>query len=380
MIQKYIPYGKQQITSEDIAKVAQVLEEDWITSGPKVTEFEEAVARYCQATYGVAVTSGTAALDIAIQTLALPPGSEIITTPFTFIATVNSILFNNCVPILADIEPDTYNIDPASIRKKITKNTKAILYVNYAGQPCNIEELQKIAREHHLFLVEDSAQALGAEYNHTKIGSFADMTILSFHPVKHITTGEGGMVLTHNKAFNTRLRLLRNHGINKEVHERFGPKSGWAYDVLDLARNYRLTDFQSALGLSQLSRLDSFLKRREEIAEKYTAALQGHPKIQIPRVRDNVKHSWHLYPILIKNYDRDVFFQKMRENNIGVNVHHIPAYEFTYHKRFGWKAEDYPVTNQVFKSTVSLPMYPSMSDQQQEEVIKTIKSILHDPQ
>ncbi|MBI2145809.1 DegT/DnrJ/EryC1/StrS family aminotransferase [Candidatus Woesearchaeota archaeon] len=375
---EYIPYGKQAIAADDIRAVATVLESDWITTGPKVKEFEEAVARYCNATYGIAVSSGTAALDMAIQALGLAPGSEIITTPFTFIATINSILFNNCIPVLADIDSETYNINPASVRKKITPKTKALLYVNYAGQPCNIEELQKIAQEHRLFLIEDSAQALGAEYNDQKIGSFADMTVLSFHPVKHITTGEGGMVLTNNKEFDHTLRLLRNHGINKEVQERFGPQAEWSYDVLHLARNYRLTDFQSALGLSQLAKLDGFIQQRETIAWRYTAALQGHPHLRVPIVREKVRHAWHLYPILIGNYERDLFFKKMRENGIGVNVHHIPAYEFTYHKRFGWKAEDYPITHRTFKSIISLPIYPSLSTKQQEFIIQTVKRILHD--
>jgi len=373
---RFIPYGKHSVSSEDLKEVNDVLSSDWIISGPKVAEFEDAVAKYCGVKYGIAVSSGTAALDIAIQALNLPAGSEIITTPFTFIATINSILFNNLTPILVDILPDTYNIDPQSIRKKITANTRAILYVNYAGQPCDIKNIQQIAREHNLFLIEDSAQALGAEYNGRKIGGFADLTILSFHPVKHITTGEGGMVITNDKYFNEKLKILRNHGINKEARERLGPNADWSYDITSLARNYRITDFQAALGLSQLKKLEYFLKRRREIAQKYDQELQNCSNIVTPVVRSEVQSAWHLYPILIQNYDRNLLFRKMREKGIGVNVHHIPPYHFTYHQRFGWKAEDYPVTESVFRRTLTLSIYPSLTEEEQDYIIQTIKEIL----
>lgn len=373
---EFIPYGKQAIFSEDREEVTKILQGDWITTGPKVKEFEQAVAAHCQVLQGVAVSNGTAALDLAIQALELPPQSEIITTPFTFIATINAILFNNHVPVLADIKPDTYNLNPDSIRQKITSKTKAIVYVNYAGQPCSITELQKIAQEHQLYLIEDSAQALGATYKNKPIGQFADMSTLSFHPVKHITTGEGGMILTNNSHWAKKLKLLRNHGMDKDIQERFGPQASWFYDIHHLARNYRITDFQCALGLSQLKKLSSFLQRRTEIAKKYTEAFQNHPKIQIPFVKPEVEHAWHLYPILLKGHNRNLFFTEMRKRNIGVNVHHIPPYKFTYHQRFGWKASDLPITEDVFNRTITLPIHPKLTENQQNYVIQSVRDIL----
>ncbi len=377
-MKQFIPYGLQSISREDREEVDHVLSGDWITTGPKVAEFEEAIANYCGAKYGVAVSSGTAALDIAVQALELPEGSEIITTPLTFIATINSIIFNGHRPVLADIKADTYNIDPESIKQKITSRTKAIIYVNYAGQSCDLNQLKEIAKQHHLFLIEDAAQSLGAEYHGVKNGGFADLTILSFHPVKHITTGEGGMVLTNNEQLSGKLKILRNHGINKEMKDRLGPNSNWSYDITHLARNYRITDFQCALGLSQFQKLESFIQKREEIARKYTQELMNLPNIIVPSVKADVRHTWHLYPILVKGYNRDLFFQKMRERGVGVNVHHIPPYKFTYHQRFGWKAEDYPITEMVFQSTLTLPIYPSLTEEEQNHIIQSIKNILRE--
>jgi len=375
-MEKFISYGKQFIDKEDIAAVVDVLKGDWLTTGPLTEKFEKEVAKYCGVDFAVAVSSGTAALDIAIQTLNLPKGSEIITTPLTFIATINSILFNNLNPVLADIDSKTYNLSPESIRSKITEKTKAILYVDYAGQPCNIDQIKEIAKENNLFIIEDAAQAFGAEYNGQKIGGFADMTIFSFHPVKHITTGEGGMVLTNNAEYFKKLRCLRNHGINKELLERLGPQADWGYDITDLARNYRITDVQCALGLSQLKKSEDFLQRREQIAQKYFDELKDITEITLPYIQKNLRTSWHLFPILINNYNRDIFFRKMKEKKIGVNIHHIPPYRFTYHQRFGWKAEDLPITEKIFQSTITLPIHPSLSINEQEYIIKTVKEIL----
>lgn len=377
---KQIPYGKQLISEEDIQEVTKALRGEWITGGPKVKEFEDTVASFCQASFGIAVSNGTAALDIAVQALELPPGSEIITTPLTFIATINSILFNGHVPVLADIRPDTYNIDPASVERKITPRTKAIIVVDYAGQPCDMEELKAITQRHNLFLIEDAAQSLGAEYQGKKVGSFADMTTLSFHPVKHITTGEGGMVLTDDPEFSRRLHLLRNHGMDKEAQERFGPSASWRFDIKHLARNYRLTDFQSALGMSQLRQLEPSLRHREKIAKKYGQHFQGNPSIQVPFVSAHVRHAWHLYPILLNGIDRDLFFKKMKEKNIGVNVHHIPPYEFTYHRRFGWSAADLPVTDSVFRRTITLPIHASLTEEEQTYIITSVQDIIKELQ
>jgi len=282
---KPIPYGSHSIDEDDIRAVTNVLKGDFLTTGPAVQRFESALTSYVHAKYAVAVSSGTAALDIAVAALELPKGSEIITTPFTFAASANCALYNHCMPIFADIDPATYNIDPEQIRKKITKKTKAIIYVDYAGQPCKIKEIREIAEEKNIFLIEDACHALGAEYNGKRIGTFADMSVFSFHPVKHITTGEGGAVTTENEELYGRLKLLRNHGIDKNPSERVG----YSYDMKLLGKNYRITDIQCELGISQFKKADSFLARRGEIAKQYNDAFEKMDTITTPFVLPHVK-------------------------------------------------------------------------------------------
>jgi UDP-4-amino-4,6-dideoxy-N-acetyl-beta-L-altrosamine transaminase len=376
---KFIPYGHQWIDEEDIEEVVKVLKSDWITTGPKIEEFENALCRYLGCKYAIVVNSGTSALDIAVQTLNPPRGSEIITTPFTFVATSNAVLYNNLKPIFVDIEKDTRNINPEEIRKKITDKTKAIIYVDYAGHPCDIEEIKDIAEGHDLYLIEDASHAIGAEYKGKKIGNFADMTIFSFHPVKHITTGEGGVVVTNNKDFYERLKMLRNHGIDKSALDRFGPKAGWAYDLKFLGRNYRITDFQAALGISQLKKLDEFIRRREEIVEMYKDVLEDLHEIETPVVKPYVKPAWHIYTVLLNGINRDEFFQKMRERNIGVNLHYIPIYHFSYYQEhFNFNPTDFPVTEEVFSKIVTLPLFPKMEDDEVIYVINTVKETINE--
>jgi UDP-4-amino-4,6-dideoxy-N-acetyl-beta-L-altrosamine transaminase len=371
---KFIPYGHQWIDEKDIAEVVKVLKSDWITTGPKIAEFEDALSSYIGCKYAVAVNSGTSALDIAVQTLNLPAGSEVITTPFTFVGTSNAILYNNLQPVFADIKKGTRNINPDDVRKKITDKTKAIIYVDYAGQPCDIEELKEIAEEHDLYLIEDACHAIGAESTGKKIGNFADMTVFSFHPVKHITTGEGGAVVTNNKEFYDRLKILRNHGIDKSALDRFGSEAGWAYDLKLLGRNYRITDFQAALGISQLKKLDIFIKRRWEIVQMYNEAFADIPEIETPVVLPYVKPAWHIYTILLNGMDRDKFFSKMREKGIGVNVHYIPIYRFSYYQEhFNISSNNFPVTEKVFSKIVTLPLFPKMADDEVLNVIGIVK-------
>lgn len=371
----YLPYGRQWIDEEDIKEVVDVLKSDWLTTGPKVKEFEDKICEYIGCGYAIAVNSGTSALDIAVQALNLPKGSEIITTPFTFAATSNSILYNNCKPVFADIKRETRNINPQEIRKKITEKTRAITCVDYAGQPCDIREIKEIAKEFNLYMIEDASHAIGAEYNGGKIGSFADLTIFSFHAVKHITTGEGGAVVTDNAELYEKLKVLRNHGIDKDAGERYGKDASYVYDMKFLGRNYRITDFQCALGISQLNKLDGFIDRRRYLANLYNKLLEDVEFIELPYVKENIEHAWHIYTIFLNDRSRNEFFRNMKEGNIGVNVHYIPVYRFSYYKEnFNINPMDFPITEEVFSKIITLPLYPKMSDEAVEYVCDKIKS------
>jgi len=378
MKNKFLPYGKQSIDDEDITEVVKVLRSDWITTGPKVAEFEEKICEYLGVKYGVAVNSGTSALDIAVASLGIEKGCEVITTPFTFMATANCTVYNGLKPVFADIKRDTYNINPEEIKKKITSKTKAIIYVDYAGQPCDIDEIKEIATNHNLYLIEDACHAIGAEYHGKKIGNFADLTIFSFHPVKHITTGEGGMVVTNNEELYGKLRSLRNHGMDKDAASRFGKDAPYAYDMKMLGRNYRITDIQCALGTSQLKKLNGFIKRRQEIVKIYNEVFGGIDEITTPYAKPDVNHVWHIYTILLdKKINRDKFFNSMKSKGIGVNVHYIPTYKFGYYKKnFGFNDKNFPVTEEIFSRIITLPLFPLMSNEDAYDVVNAVKNTI----
>ncbi len=369
----YIPYGRQQIDEEDIREVVRVLLSDYLTTGPKIQEFEEAVAQYTGARYAVAVSSGTAALHIACLAAGIGEGDEIITTPITFAASANCALYCGGRPVFADICPDTYNIDPADIQRKITSRTKALIPVHYTGQPCQMDEIHGIAREHGLVVIEDGAHALGARYRGQRIGGLSDMTCFSFHPVKHITTAEGGMVLTNDEKLYERLRLYRSHGITREeklLQEDQGP---WYYEQLDLGYNYRISDVQCALGISQLKKLPHFLQRRREIARVYDQAFEGQQDIITPYQREECENSYHLYVIQVPAQKRRDIFQKLREDGIGVNVHYIPVYHHPYYQQIGYDGVSCPQAEQLYRGLISLPIHPGLSREEQEYVIECVK-------
>jgi len=373
-----IPYGRQSIDEEDIRAVNAVLKSDWLTTGPKVDEFERSICDYCGCKHAVAVNSGTSALDIAMQSLELPKGTEVITTPFTFAATSNALLYNGLVPVYADITRDTRNIDPEDVRKKITDKTRAVLFVDYAGQPCNITELQEICDEYDLFMVEDACHALGAKYQEKKIGSLADMTIFSFHPVKLITSGEGGMVTTNDSGRADTLRLLRSHGIDKTAHHLSETGAPWAYDMVTLGRNYRITDIQAALGISQAKKIDSFVHKRTELSQLYQELLEDIPQIELPVTRENVTHAWHIYTILVKGIKRDLVFSYLKSHNIGVNLHYIPTYHFSYYqKNHAQNPASFPVTEEVFNHILTLPLFPELQEEDIHYIAKTLKNAIH---
>lgn len=366
-----IPYGKQWIEEDDIEAVVEVLRSDWLTQGPKVEEFEKAVAEYCGVQYAVAVSSGTAALHAAYAVAGIREGDEVITTSLTFSGTANGVVYCGGTPILCDIEADTLNIDPSEIVKKITPKTKAIAPVDFAGHPCAYEEIVKIAKEHNLLVIEDAAHALGSTYKEKKIGTIADMTILSFHPVKAITTGEGGMVLTNNKDFYEKLKVFRHHGIVKKPEQ-----GGWYYEIENLGYNYRLTDMQCALGLSQLKKLDRFVARRREIVTQYNKAFESIEAITLPTEKDYAKSAYHVFIIQVRA-DRRKIFEALQQESIGVQVHYVPVHFLPFYQRkFGYKKGDFPVTESYYERAITLPLFPKMADSDVERVIKAVKRVL----
>jgi len=377
-----IPYGRQYIDESDIESVVKVLKSDWLTTGPKVKEFEESVAEYVGVKYVVAVSSGTAALHSAMYALDIGSNDEVIVPSLTFAATANCVIFQGGTPVFVDVDPDTLLIDPAEVEKKVTDRTKAIIAVDYAGQPCDYGRLQEIAERRDLAIVTDGCHALGAEYNGRKIGGIADLTVFSFHPVKHITTGEGGVITTDNPEYEKRLRMFRNHGMTSDFRQR-EERGTWHYEIVDLGYNYRITDFQCALGLSQLQKLPDFLKRRRIIAEQYEEAFCSVQEINPLGVKHNVNHAYHLYVIRVDfeflGCERADLFQKLREKGIGVNIHYIPLHLHSfYQKRFGTVRGLCPVAEEAYESIMSLPIYPGMNDDDSNEVIKVLLDVLEE--
>ena len=379
-----LPYGRQSLDDADIQAVVEVLKSDWLTTGPKVGEFEERFAAWVGARHAVSFSSGTAALHGAAFAAGLEAGDEAITTPMTFCATANCILYQGATPVFADVSPDTLNLDPKEVSKKVSARTKAIFAVDYAGHPAALDELGQLAETQvpqgrSPLLIEDACHALGAEYRGKRVGGIADMTVFSFHPVKHLTTGEGGMVTTNDARLAEILRRFRNHGISSEARQR--QEAGqWFYEMVLLGFNYRLTEIACALGLSQLERLDANVARRREIAAQYGEAFRDLPAIVIPAVREDVNPAWHLYPIRLKlemlAVGRGEIFQALRAENIGVNVHYIPLHQHPYYRERSKSKESYPVTEHAYERLISLPMFHSMTVQDVEDVIHALLKVV----
>lgn len=368
----YIPYGRQCIEQDDIDAVVEVLKSDYVTTGPAVTAFEKAVAEYTGAKYAVAVSNGTAALHIACLAAGIKEGDEVITTPITFAASSNCALYCGATLVFADIDPKTYNIDPEDIERKITARTKAIVAVHFTGQPCKMDEIHQIAEKYHLLVIEDAAHALGADYKGQKIGSLSDMTTFSFHPVKHITTGEGGMVTTNNEELYEKLVQFRSHGITRDPRFLKKEEGAWYYEQLDLGFNYRITDIQCALGVSQMKKLDRFVERRREIAARYDKALGECKQLLLPKQELGCNNSWHLYVVQVLDKDRKEVFDAMRQKNIGVNVHYIPVYKHPYYQEHGYETVCCKNAEQYYERAISLPMYPLLTDEELDYVIQCL--------
>lgn len=368
---EFLSYGRQAIDEEDIQTVIETLRSPFLTQGPKIKEFEQAIADYVGAKYAVAYSNGTAALHGACYAAGIKEGDEVITTPITFAASANCVRYVGGTIVFADIDAETYNLNPLEIEKKITPKTKAIIPVDFTGQPAEMDKIMEIAKKHNLVVIEDGAHSLGAEYKGKKVGTFADMTMFSFHPVKPITTAEGGIIVTNYEDFYKKLLLFRSHGIEKTPYSI--EQGDWYYEMTDLGFNYRMTDLQAALGLSQLRKLDIFLGRRRKIAQLYNEAFKKIPEITIPKQVEDTNSGWHLYMIqLDEKIDRKEIFNKLRDRNIGVHVHYIPVYWHPYYQNLGYKQGLCPVAEQWYQNALTLPIHPSLTDEQIDYIINTL--------
>jgi perosamine synthetase len=375
----HLPYGRQTIDEDDIRAVVETLRSDWLTTGPAVDRFENAVAAFTGASHAVAVSSGTAALHAALHALEIAPGDEVIVPPMTFAATANAVVYCGGTPVFADVKAGSLLLDPAAVAAKITSRTRAIVAVDYAGQPCDYDELRQITRRHNLYLVADACHAIGATYRDQSVGTLADLTAFSFHPVKHITTGEGGMVTTNDARLAQRMRTFRNHGITTD-HRQRNEKGSFFYEMVELGFNYRISDFQCALGTSQLRKLPFWLKQREEIARAYDEELKHVPGV---RPLENLRgrtHAYHLYVIRLApecGMSRAEVFQSLRQQGIGSNVHYVPVHLHPYYRtRFGYGEGLCPVAEAAYEQILSLPIYPAMVPADLVRVVNCIEKAL----
>jgi perosamine synthetase len=377
----WLPYGRQWIDEDDIRAVIAVLRGDYLTTGPNVEAFEKKLAHYVGAAFAVAFANGTAALHAACFAAGVGEGDEVITTPITFAASANCVLYQQGKPVFADIDPLTYNIDPAQIVSLITSKTKAIIPVDFTGQPAELDELIAIAKVHDLVVIEDAAHALGASYKGQRVGSISDMTMFSLHPVKHITSGEGGVITTNNPAYYEKLLQFRSHGIIRESAKLEKPSPGaWYYEMQSLGFNYRLTDIQAALAASQLDKLEKFVDKRRQFAALYDQAFDGIPAIQIPFQAALGQSSWHLYVIQLQlellMADRDQIYKELIAANIGVNVHYIPVYLHPYYRQLGYPPGLCPQAERLYERILTLPLFPAMTVEDVHDVILAVRKVI----
>lgn len=377
---KAIPYGKQSIDTIDIGEVVGVLKSDFITQGPKIGEFEKALANYTGAKNAVAVSSGTAALHLACLAAGFGPGDEVVVPTLSFVATANCVIYSGAKPILVDVYDDTLTINVEEAQRKIGPETKAIIAVDFAGHPANWDRLGALAKKFNLVLIDDAAHALGSKYKGRRVGTIADMTAFSFHPVKAITTGEGGAITTDNRDYYQKLLSFRNHGMVK-TESLFKEKGAWFYDIATLGFNYRMTDIQAVLGVSQLKKIGRFIKRRREIWEKYNSEFANIEGLILPVELDDNFSAWHLYTLRVNKKilgkSRREIFDALRSKGIGVQVHYIPIHLHSfYQKSFGYKKGNFPVAEAVYESEISLPLFPAMDEEDIDFVVRTVKNVI----
>lgn len=376
-----IYYGHQYIDDSDIEAVVNVLKSDYLTCGPKINQLEKRICEVTGAKYAVAIANGTAALHVACLAAGIKEGDEVITTPITFAASANCVLYCGASPVFADINPNTYNIDPDDIERKITEKTKAIIAVDFTGQAVEIERIQHICKKYNLIFIEDGAHSIGTKYNGKCVGSLADMTTFSFHPVKTITGGEGGTITTNSKELYEKLILFRAHGITRDLNmlknECHGP---WYYEQIDLGYNYRITDIQAALIISQLDKLDLFVKRRKEIADKYNEAFSSMPELIVQEEIKESNTARHLYIVQLDidrlNANRLDIFEALKAENVCCNVHYIPVYYFPYYESLGYIKGICPNAEKLYENMFSIPLYYGMTDDDVESVIEAIEKVI----
>lgn len=384
MRDSFLPFARPALGEEEIGEVVATLRSGWITTGPRVERFAAEFADYVGGRYAVPVSSATAGLHVALLALGVGPGDEVITTPMTFVATLNTIVHCGAAPVLADIDAATLNIRVEQIESRLSSRTKAIVPVHYVGQPADLDPILELAASRGIAVLEDAAHAVGAEYKGRKIGSFPTTSVFSFHPNKNMTTGEGGMVVTENEPIFEKASLLKFHGMDKESWKRFAKSGTPRYDVALPGFKYNMMDIQAALGLHQLTRLESFLAERARLAARYDEALQDVVGLILPqRVSYPVRHAWHLYTPLVDadrlSISRDRFMEELKKRNIGSGLHYTAAHEFSYYAdRFGWRPEDFPEAHYVSERIVSLPLFPGLSDADQDDVIEAVKEVLRE--
>lgn len=376
-----LSYGHQYIDEADIQAVTEVLKSDFLTCGPKTTELEKALCGLTGAAHCTAVSNGTAALHVACLAAGIGPGDEVITTPITFAASANAALYCGSWPVFADIDPKTYTIDPVSVEQCVTERTKAVIAVDFTGAPCDYDAIRAVCEKYHLLLIEDAAHSIGTAYRGTPVGKIADLTTFSFHPVKTITAGEGGAVLTKDAALAKRVGLFAKHGITRDPELlQDHNNSNWYYEQQLLGYNYRMTDIQCALALSQLRKLERFAARRKDLVRRYNEAFREIPEVLIQAEVEGSDTVRHLY-ILHLDFDRlncgrKKFYDAMQAENIGVNVHYIPVYWFPYYQSLGYRKGLCPNAEAYYESSMTLPLFYSMTDEDQDDVIRAVKKLV----
>lgn len=382
MRNKWIPFFLPSIGNDEKKAVLEVLESGWLTTGPKVKQFEQEFAKYIGARHAIAVNSGTAALHLALDAVGIKEGDEVIVPTMTFAATGEVVHYLKARPVLVDCEFGTFNMDPKDVERKITIKTKAIIPVHFGGEPCDMDRISEIAGHHNLKVIEDAAHALPAKHREKMVGTIGDITAFSFYATKNITTGEGGMITTDNDDYAERMRIMSLHGISEDAWKRYTAEGSWDYEILYPGFKYNMTDIAAAIGIQQLLKCDRFWETRKYYAELYDKGFEGVPEITTPALANGRQHAWHLYVIQLNlerlRIARNAFVELLKKENIGTSVHFIPLHLHPYYREsFGYKPEDFPNASSIYERIISLPLYPKMTEEDVNDVIEAVKKVVH---